>query len=58
MPSCQKSEKESLMPLLFKVNENLGMLTCKLTMIFSDMECPDAGLVFQPKINFVIQNSI
>ena len=27
MPSCQKSEKESLMRLLFKVNENLGMLT-------------------------------
>src|SRR5258705_361947 len=27
MPSCQKIEKESLMRLLFKVNENWRMLT-------------------------------
>jgi hypothetical protein len=30
MPPCQKLEKESLMPVLFMVNENLGMLMISL----------------------------
>src|SRR5204862_3636489 len=35
MPSCQKFEKESLMRLLFKVNENWITLTVDSPMLFS-----------------------
>ena len=53
MPSCQKFEKESLMPLLFKVNENSGMLTPLYVVIFSDPECSPSETCFSAKNKFV-----
>ena len=38
MPSSQKTDKESLMRLLFKVNENWRMLTVVFSKSFSDPE--------------------